>query len=150
MWLKLILEEYYFIENQKSQRKCFVFCSTAIYQAEMVRSSFNIQYQSTGVGPLPSLSEIELRRSIQVVCLRQYGTFRWTHLVKIFSFGNIDTVTGTCTSKIIVNKANTSIQLTQQSTVCLQMRCRLIYGSYVVSKWLKMCFTVPSSWSILN
>ena len=31
----------------------------------MVRSSLNIQYQSTGVGSLPSLSEIELIRTVR-------------------------------------------------------------------------------------
>ena len=31
----------------------------------MVLSSFNIQYQSTGIGSLPSLDEIELRSSVR-------------------------------------------------------------------------------------
>ena len=38
----------------------------------MVHSSFNIQYQSTGIGPLPSLSEIELRRSIRGLFLSTF------------------------------------------------------------------------------
>ena len=33
----------------------------------MACSSFNIQYQNTGIGSLPSLDEIELRRTLQGV-----------------------------------------------------------------------------------
>ena len=46
----------------------------------MVRSSFNIQYQSTGIGSLSSLDEIELKRSVRGLFLSTYGTFRWTCL----------------------------------------------------------------------
>ena len=87
--LKPIEVEYYSIGNLKSYSKYFVFCSTAIYQTGTVCGSFNIQYQSTGVGSLPSLSEIELRRSIRGWGLSTCGTFRWTCLLKIF-FENID------------------------------------------------------------
>ena len=40
----------------------------------MVYSSLNIQYQSTGVGLLPFLGEIELEQSIQYLFLSICGT----------------------------------------------------------------------------
>ena len=49
-------------------------------QTGMVCSSFNIQYQSTGVDSLPSLDEFGLERSIRGFFLSTYGTFRWTCL----------------------------------------------------------------------
>ena len=55
-------------------KTAFVFCSTAIYQTGVVHSFLNIQYQSTGLGSLPLLIEIQLRRSIRVVFSWQYGT----------------------------------------------------------------------------
>ena len=48
---------------------------TAIFKTGMVYRSFNIQYQNTGIGSLPSLDEIELRQTLQGVLLWQYGTF---------------------------------------------------------------------------
>ena len=55
----------------------------------MVRSSFNIQYQSTGVGSLPSLDKIGLEQSIRdgVLCHRH---FPMDVLVKNIFYGNID------------------------------------------------------------
>ena len=71
-------------------------------------------------------------------------------LVKNIFFGKLIKVTGATTIKIIVNNVSTSTQLIQKSILCLYMRCGSLDCSYVVFKWLKMCFTVPSSWSILN
>ena len=42
-----------------------VFSSTVVFKPGMGCSFFNIQYQSAGAGSLPSMSEIELRQSIQ-------------------------------------------------------------------------------------
>ena len=73
----------------------------------MVCGSFNIQYQSTGVGSLPSLDEIKLERSIRYLFLSIYGTFRDGHVSNIF-LQILIKVCGACTSKIITNKQNTS------------------------------------------
>ena len=43
------------------------------------------------------------------------------------------------TSKIIVNKANTSTQLIQQYALCPWVIYYSLYGSYLVFKWLKRC-----------
>ena len=43
-------------------------------------SSFNIQYQSTGVGSLPSTDEIELIQIVWGVFSRKHDTFWWTCL----------------------------------------------------------------------
>ena len=55
----------------------------------MVCSSVNIEYQSTGVGSLPSLSEIEVRRLVRGVSLCNMY-FPMNVLVKNSFFGNID------------------------------------------------------------
>ena len=67
---------------------------------ECVHSSFNIQYQSTWVDPLPSLSEIELRRSVRGLFPSSYGTFRWPGTYKIFFLEISIKVCGAATSKI--------------------------------------------------
>ena len=68
---------YWKIKKLQQYDVIFIFCSTAIF---LVCSSFNIQYQSTGIGSMPSLSEIELKRSVRGLFLSTYGTFRWTCL----------------------------------------------------------------------
>ena len=65
---------------------CFVFCSTSIFKPWTVCSSFNIQYQSTGIGSLSLLDKIESIRSLRRLFLSLYGTFRRTCLYTIFSF----------------------------------------------------------------
>ena len=65
---------------------------------------------------------------------------------KIYFFFQIPIkVRGASRSKIIVNKRNLSQQLIQQLPLCLQMRCRSLDRSYILFKWLNMCFTEPSS-----
>ena len=54
-------------------------------QERSVCSSFSIQYQSTEVGSLPSLSEIELRRSVRGLFLSTYGTFHGRE--RLYFFG---------------------------------------------------------------
>ena len=65
-------------------------------------------------------------------------------------FGKLIKVTGATTIKIIVNNVSTSTQLIQKSILCLYMRCGSLDCSYIVFKWIKMCFTVPSLWLISN
>ena len=51
----------------------------------MVRSSFNIQYQSTGIGSLSSLREIELRRNVQGLFLALRALFDGRERLIFFS-----------------------------------------------------------------
>ena len=71
----------------------------------MARSSINIQYQSTGVGSLPSLSKIDQRGSIHT---RLIYKFLWHFLIDVLVkhiFLEISIkVRGAVTSKIIMNK----------------------------------------------
>ena len=63
---------------------------------------------------------------------------------KKYVSGNSDKISGASNqSRIIKNKSNTSTQLIQQLTLCLQMRYRSIYGSYLLFKGLKRYLTVP-------
>ena len=81
----------------------------------MVRSSFSIQYQSTGIGSLPILSEIGPRQLVRGVALYNIGPrhFPIDVLVKNIFMEISIKLRGACTSKTIVNKANTSTQLVQ-------------------------------------
>ena len=74
--------------------------------------------------------------------VKSYGTFNsdeWT--AARYRYGMLYG-----TSKIMAKKANTGTQLIQQSTLCLWLIYCLVYGSYLVFKWLKWCDTVQLSW----
>ena len=74
----------------------------------MVCSSFNIQYQSTGVGSLPSLSEIELRRTVQGLFSYSMALSDGRVCIK-YDIGNSDKISGASNmSKIMENKYNTN------------------------------------------
>ena len=70
----------------------------------MVRSSLNVQYQSTGIGSLPSLDEIQLEQSIQGLFLSTYGTFQWMFSNIIFNWKFQSKLQVCAKSKIIDNK----------------------------------------------
>ena len=85
----------------KKLQWCLYFAPPLIFKTGMVRSSFNIWYQSTGNGSLPSLSEIELRQSIWGVFLFNKGSFRWPFVKNILLEISGKTLRYyTCTSKI--------------------------------------------------
>ena len=74
----------------------------------MVCSSFNIQYQSTGVGSLPSLSEIELRRTVRGLFSYSITLSDGRACIK-YVIGNSDKISGASNmSKIMENKYNTN------------------------------------------
>ena len=66
----------------------------------MVRGSFNIEYQSTRAGSLPSLVKIEVRRSVRGLFLSTYGTFPMAVLVKNILLRILIKVRGACTRNI--------------------------------------------------
>ena len=84
--LNLLQQEYYFIKYEKVMSyivNMFVFIHfdfLAYTACVIVCSSFNIQYQSTGVGPLSSLGKIRPRRRARTEFIIGYGTFRRTCL----------------------------------------------------------------------
>ena len=77
----------------------------------MVCSSVSIQYQRTGFGALPSLSEIELRRTMRGL----FTALSDGRACIKYVIGNSNKISGASNmSKIIKIKSNASTQLIQQ------------------------------------